>query len=256
MRINKENKLNKQFLESLQNTSEYPAIFNKLYTSVIETNKLIGLDIDEMSEEDREALTDTYYLLRVEEGKEVEEAIKKEDRTNLVNELIDILVVAGYEYYLSKGVSYSDVNTKCGLPYYEDYDLEVLLYMVTSKYSRGLSETIEYTQDALIAISCNLEKAIDEVLKANLSKFPTCDELITTLNKTTAEYLTETTAIEYQTHLLEKGGRYSGVTCEKVIDSKGEERLVFWSEKEYDVPKRKYLKPVSYVEANLNGIWE
>ena len=94
--------MNQTFLESLQKKEpDYEAIFAKLYKGVIETNKLIGIGLDDMTEEERLTLIDTYYKLRVEEGKEVVEAIEEEDRTNLVQELIDVLVVAGYEYYLS-----------------------------------------------------------------------------------------------------------------------------------------------------------
>lgn len=244
--------MKQEFLDTLKKkTINYEEIFAKLHKGVIETNKLIGIGLDNLDEEQREKLIETYFKLRVEECKEVEEAIEKEDKTNLVNELIDVLVVAGYEYYLDYGAIYNSA-----LWYQEDTAYALTEIIGNSGDRWGCSEVLEKAQEVLSQIDCNLEKAVDEVLRANLSKFPTCDEIITTLNKTTAEYLTGDTAIEYQIYLLEKGGRYSGVTCEKVIDSKGEERLVFWSEKEYGVDKKKYLKAATYVEANLNGIWE
>ena len=249
--------MNKEFLQSLEKkTPDYQAIFKKLYKGVIETNKLIGIGLDDITEEQREALIETYFKLRIEEGKEVEEAIENEDRTNLVNELIDVLVVTGYEYYLEKGFSFAVYNEdEEWVP--DSVPLEEDLFSVSyeAKIKNHGEDTILCVQDALAKMGCNLGKAVDEVLKANLSKFPTTVELAMCGYKWDATTNYDNVA-EEQIKILEKGGRYSGVTCEKVIDSEGEERLVFWSEMEYGTPKRKYLKPVTFVKADLSDIWK
>lgn len=238
--------MNKAFLKTLVKVEpDYNRIFSKLYEGVVETNKLIGIGLNDITEEQRISLMDTYLKLRVEEGKEVAEAIEKEDKVNLLNELIDVLVVTGYEYYLKerKVWNYTDYMGSRGL----QCCLENIITYSSMRFC-SLS-TLTTTQDVLICMNCDLEKAVDEVLRANLSKFPTIEELaMCGCLWSGSDY---ETLIEEQMQLLENGGRYTGVTAEPVVDSKGETRYVFWSEKEYGVPKRKYLKPESFIPADL-----
>lgn len=258
--MEEEKEMNKGFLESLEKKAvDYRAIFEKLYLGVIETNKLIGIGVDDLTEEELDSLVDTYFKLRVEEGKEVEEALEKEDKVNLLNELIDVLVVSGYEYYLE-----NDTVFECEVD--DPWGLEVSL-TDTVKYSKDLdfcTNTLVSAQDALIGMDCDVANAVTEVLRANLSKFPTANALavkLVLMDEFKDEYdvfddIPEKELIERQTGLLEKSGRYAGVSCEKVVDTEGKERLVFWSTTEYGEPKRKYLKPVTFKKCDLTSCWK
>ncbi len=217
-----ESRLDKEFLSSIQKKEvDYEVIFQKLYQGVVETNKLIGIGLEDIDKEQRKKLIETYYQLRVEEGKEVQEAVENKDKENLVKELIDVLVVTGYEYYLQEEEIFECfVNEDSSL----DIDLQTFIGSVSDYFS--VTVTLSNVQDALTKIDCNLEKVVEEVLKSNLSKFPTLGELKHSLGwPPTDDIVFDEKVLSWQCKQIEHGGRYSGITAEKVVDYEGKESL-------------------------------
>lgn len=236
--------MDKKFLESLEKPLNYVTIFDKLYHGVTETNKLIGIGLDDLDDQQREDLIETYGKLRDEEIKEVQEAIANKDRDNLVKELLDVLIVVGYEYYLRKKCVFY-TNTKPSFNIGEDFKW---LFSLNAGFASiiHLEMILRITQNLLQGMNINLEDAVHEVLDENLSKFPTLEEL--------NEIVIQPDIIQWQCTQLESE-RYQGVHCKEVVDSKGETRLTFWCTHEYGKDKLKYLKPISYQKCNLNNIW-
>lgn len=236
--------MDKKFLESLEKPLNYVTIFDKLYQGVIETNKLIGIGLDDLDDQQREDLIETYGKLRNEEIKEVQEAINNKDRNNLVKELLDVLIVVGYEYYLRKKYAFY-TNTKPSFNIEEDFKW-LLWNNENYKGVMNQENILIFAQKLLQSMDINLEKAVDAVLKENLSKFPTLGEL--------NSVVVQPDIIQWQCDQLE-GERYQGVHCKEVVDNQGETRLTFWCTHEYGKAKLKYLKPISYQKCDLSNIW-
>lgn len=230
-----------KFLESLEKREpNYNAIFNKLHTGVINTNALIGQDVDKLSEDEINALKVTYKSLLTEELSEVQEAIDNKDKVNLLGELIDVLVVGGFLYYLQHRKPYT---------YEYSYSGVVCAFDIMLK-GNSVNTNLHYAQAILQQMDCDVELAVDEILKANLSKFATPYDLMAYYDTSLAD------AISMQIIDLEKGGRYSGVTCEEVVDSNGDTYLIFWSSEEFGKVKRKYLKANTFSKADLTDCFK
>ncbi len=248
--------MNKEFLDSLEKPqTDYTKIFDKLYRGVIETNKLIGIGLDDLTAQSRQDLIKTYGKLREEEIKEVLEAIDAKDRDNLIKELLDVLIVTGYEYYLKEDYAFTAHNEDF---YSEtvDMSLKSCLRHLGRKRTHVI-DILTATQEALVYMNIDLEAAIDAVLAENLSKFPTQVGLsVPYLDNTKEAFIDITPAgmVKWQCSQLESE-RYQGVHCKEVVDSEGRTRLTFWCTHEYGKEKLKYLKPISYKKCDLSGVW-
>ncbi len=244
--------MNKEFLDSLEKPqTDYTKIFDKLYRGVIETNKLIGIGLDDLTAQSRQDLIKTYGKLREEEIKEVLEAIDAKDRDNLIKELVDTLVVVGYEYYLCRSTIFNSL-TKPTLNL-EHSAHRLVWHQENYEELLNLAPILNIAQCLLQAMNIDLESAIDAVLTENLSKFPTLEELE---DKYFDMYdgSAYDSATQWQCSQLESD-RYQGVHCKEVVDSEGRTRLTFWCTHEYGKEKLKYLKPISYKKCDLSGVW-
>jgi len=238
--------MNQEFLATLQKKeADYEAIFRKLHKGVVSTNALIGQDLAKIDNTTREALVTTYKSLLDEELKEVGEAIEKEDKVNLLGELIDVLVVGGFCYYLNTGKVYEYAYS------YNDLGAAFDILLKT----KSVSTALHYTQAILQQMDCDVDKGVDAILKANLSKFATLEELSFALDPLELEDK-DHNYVQEQIKLLEQGGRYGEVSAEIVTDDNGEERYVFWSGTVYGKSNKKYLKAKSFVESNLTDCWK
>ncbi len=241
--------MNKEkFLKSLQKKDlDYTKVFDKLYQGVIDTNKMIGLCPSEMCSTKLEVLTQTYHKLRMEEGKEIFTAIENFDKVEYLDGLIDLLVVAGYEYYLHTG--------KKRVPYYDvEGDLGYVEAYLDNPSSVACELVLENVESILVSLDIDLVKAIDIVLQSNLSKFPTHEELNDQYDSANT-WFDPQDMIDWQCRQIESGGRYTGVHCKKVVDNTGEERLTFWATHDNGEEKLKYVKPITFGEPDFYSCW-
>lgn len=241
--------MHEDFINTLKKeTPDYGAMFQHLYKEVIALNKMIGLeDVDHWK------LIDSYEKLLQEEIKEVKEAIEKEDKYNLVKELIDVLVVGGYLYYLQKGHTFDCYNEGLNGSFSLNEDLSIILK------EQPHFAALEVAQSSLVKMGCDLEKAINEVLASNISKFPTEFEMRKAYWDENLESFSENKPtcqiVKFICSQIEDEGRYSGVHCKTLVDGKGETRYSFWCTHEYGVEKFKYLKSQSYKDADMREVW-
>lgn len=235
------------FLESLcPPSTAYTDIFEKLFQGVISTNKMIGMDYDNMNSEENESICANYEKLCIEEGKEIIGAVKNKDKVELVGELVDYLVVGYFFLHLYTGCTelYDNHNLYLGEDINETYDAFVSLYTMGDYL-----DAIPLVETMLCDMDVDLERVVDTVLEANLSKFPTLELLYE------AGFVQAPDVISRQISVLEGGDRYGGVTCKKVIGPTGAEHLTFWSKTEYGKPKVKYLKPITTIKPNYAACW-
>ena len=146
------------------------------------------------------------------------------------------------------GINLSEVRLRTELTLlsdiYEDYDISDVL---------PLLENIFYTMDI------DHEKAVDEVLKSNFSKFPKVEDFIDAWEDeegTCIAHLYE--AISREISSIKEKGRYEDITTTLVKDSQGIERIIFWAgiDNEKDDPKLaspKYIKPCTFVEPDFGS---
>jgi hypothetical protein len=172
------------------------------------------------------------------------EAFDANDKHELVKEMLDILVVSGYESYLLTGDVYSNTRS----------NVELGIAFDILRETKSLGVTLHYTQSILEQLGCDLDKAVDEVLKENTSKFPTYLELQDAKEDDIFSEHGTRCPIEWQIKELESS-RYGGITAEKVVDSEGVERYIFFCKTEWGVEKRKYLKAVTFKKGDLSNIW-
>ncbi len=239
-----------QFIASLEKKEvDYVDIFAKLYKKVIATNAMTGLVRDNLTESELKDKIEVYKKFTEDEKDEMIGAYEEHDKYEFIKESIDILVVAGYQYYLVNGYS-PEIKThaKVGV----DSAVEIL------KEANSLYMILHYTESLLTMTGCDLQQAVDAVLNENISKFPTLQDI-----SNAYAYAHEGEEVGTPTEVLLKwacsqleGERYSGVTAEMVADSEGTERYVMWCAKEYNVEKRKYLKGLSFKRGCLKGIWK
>ena len=241
--------MNKDFLDGLtvNRGKTVTEALKRLYKGVLDLNDMIGLDTSS------EPLKGLYKALRQEEVGEIFKAIDEEDAVEFLDGVIDGLVIGSYEYVLKHpkgdvmGINLSEVRLRTELTLlsdiYEDYDISDVL---------PLLENIFYTMDI------DHNKAVDEVLKSNFSKFPTVEEFIDAWS-----YKKDNEVILYDSIALEIAcvkykGRYDDITTTLVKDSKGIERIIFWAgiDNEKDDPKLaspKYIKPCTFVEPDFGS---
>ena len=80
-------------------------IVSRLVEGVASTNKMIGMDISEMSPEDKLKLIYTYEQLLNEEAKELFTAIKDKDKVEFLDAVVDTMVVGSFYMLLIGEVS-------------------------------------------------------------------------------------------------------------------------------------------------------
>jgi len=241
--------MNKDFLDGLtvNRGKTVTEALKRLYKGVLDLNDMIGLDTSS------EPLKGLYKALRQEEVGEIFKAIDEEDAVEFLDGVIDGLVIGSYEYVLKHpkgdvmGINLSEVRLRTELTLlsdiYEDYDISDVL---------PLLENIFYTMDI------DHEKAVDEVLKSNFSKFPKVEDFIDAWS-----YKKDNEVILYDSIALEIAcvkykGRYDDITTTIVKDSQGIERIIFWAgiDNEKDDPKLaypKYIKPCTFGEPDFGS---
>jgi hypothetical protein len=193
-----------------------------------------------MSNDDRDKLIKTYLQLRIEEGTEIFTAIDAGDKVEFLDGLIDLLVVTSFELHLINDSCLSDWNFNTtgngvqwlllGVKYH--LETEDILHILGVLYN---------TIEVLTQIDVDIDKAIDEVLKSNMSKFPLGGDV----------------SIQEELDRLEDSVRYSDITYDIVLDNDEQERLVFWAWNVDGVKleKPKYVKPSSFVEPDFASCW-
>ena len=244
-------KNNQEFLDSMKTRKDVLGEdLDNFYINVVETNRLIGLTLDVLPEEDLPALIETYKNLLEDEQEELEEAMEKQNPTEVVKEAIDVLVIGGYLWYLYTGYTYN--YTIC----YET-DPKDLRDTGLADLQRILMTTTTLLFE--VSATMNVSKALELVVDENLRKFPTTEDM-----KYRYMIVNEAGRLEYQSNLeevlakeilsIESQGRYSGVYYKKVLDRYGHERVVLWCTHEYGKEKKKYLKPTAWKKGDFNSI--
>lgn len=224
-------------------------VLNHFYKQVISFNKMIGLDVHEMTEEQVDQMVNSYFKLRIEESKEIFEAIEKEDRVEFLDGVVDTLVVAGFEYYLRTFEVFSQACYGYSIAPFIKY-LDVA-YDINSE--TACQDTLEYAQNIFRQMDVDHRGALQEVLNSNFSKIPTMLELKAKLRERESFYygLSDEDALKLQAHIIELEGRYSGITWKECTSDDGEVRYSFWCTHEYGKPKVKYVKPLTFMEPDL-----
>ena len=222
-------------------------ILEKLIKGVCETNKLIGIGLDDISEEKQQELLATYEKLVYEEAKELQHAVDTKDRVEFLDAVVDTLVVGCY-YLLLKGESFDNLTYLEQDQALEDYTkwflIEVNANMVDT------SELFFLASEIFFKLDVNHEAAVDTVIQSNLSKFPTPEELGDRYDSSNT-WFDQKSLIDWQCKQIETGGRYTGVHCKEVVDNTGEERLTFWATHDNGEEKFKYVKPVTFSEPDF-----
>ena len=221
------------FIKSLQvppNTADQALVY--LQDGVLAMNESLGLNDSPVEE-----MKDFYYKLTIAEIQELEEAVALQDPHALVKELVDVFVTGFYYTYLSSGELIHDVSRigEGRLP--KTSRVEMLHIEVGGAIDFFHSLYIDHML------------AVTEVMESNLSKIPTMNELCNAFR----DGFSEEEILQKQIEILEEGGRYRGVYYEH-ITVQDEERVVFWCTSEYGVPVKKYLKPVTYKEADMSEV--
>ena len=236
------------FLNSMVRGNRCERAIRELRNSVISLNKALGLE-----EVDRDEMLATYKNLCIEELKEINEAIDKKDKVNFVKEIIDFMVVGFYNLYLMEAGFDVDLDTG-------DYDLEGCVVALNDIETSGYGdyEDVLWAQlvhvcDIFNLLNIDHKFAVEEVLRENLSKFPTVD----TLHAAWWFCTSDEEAIKTQKDSLDDtigSGRYSDIT-HSTFKLKGEERIVFWAGKEWGNPIKKYIKPDTYRKCDLSEVF-
>lgn len=218
----------------------YDAIFREFFDNVIKTNKMLGLlDVPAAS------LIPSYQEML---KNEIDEVFSYTTKENLVKELLDVLVVGGFLYYLQSGRNFisskGDASVWMGTGVYP--------CLVEIHANRNLPNVLWAAITLLCSLPVNIYGAVNEVIKSNLSKFSSDSNLLEMVegNEYLYSNLRENIAAK-----IEKEGRYSGVFFTIVKDPYGVTRTVFWCTEEYGVPKHKYLKGLHYKEADIEKFW-
>jgi len=242
--------MNKDFLESLTVNREKTVTeaLKRLYKGVLEINGMIGLDTTS------EALKGLYKALRQEEVGEVFKAIDDKDAVEFLDGIIDGLVIGSYEYnlnYPSGNVNWISLK---------EVDLKSELKLLESIYTNSeISDVLPLLENIFYTMDIDHNKAVDEVLKSNFSKFPTVEAFIDAWDDeegTCIAHFYE--AISCEISSIKEKGRYDDITTTIVKDSEGLERIIFWAgiDNEKDDPKLaspKYIKPCTFVEPDFGS---
>ena len=227
-------------------------ILKKLIDGVCATNKLIGIGLDDITDDKRQELILTYEKLVYEEAKELQHAVDTKDKVEFLDAVVDTLVVGCY-YLLLKGEQYDN------LTYLEqDQTLENYTKGFLNEISSTTPDTSELfflASEIFFKLDVKHEDAVDTVLESNLSKFPTIYELAVEKQVTYGTTCEPEDVVVWQCNYIEAQGRYTGVHCKIVLDSEGTERLTFWATHDNGEEKLKYVKPISYVDPDFYSCW-
>lgn len=240
-----------KFLESMEKEDICLAVvLDHFYKEVISFNRMIGLDIQEMTEDQVEQMINSYFKLRIEESSEIFESIEKEDRVEFLDGVVDTLVVAGFEYYLRTFEVFSQACYGYSIAPFIKY--LKLSYDINSE--AACQDTLEYAQNIFRQMDVDHRGALQEVLTSNFSKIPTMSELRAKLRarESVYQHINDEQVLELQAHIIELEGRYSGITWKECVSDSGEVRYSFWCTHEYGKPKVKYVKPLTFVEPDLS----
>lgn len=254
--------MNKEFLSTIFNEQPHDlegakTALRYLVKTVLETNRMIGMD-----HTDRDKWLPIYYKLRVEEGSELITAIDNENAVEVVDAILDTLVVGCYEVFVNDATKPNtvDCDTLTGIVEDLEYNLihitleqDFMDFNTWLKLPRSAASTYACAVSLFARLSIDHMKAVKEVTDSNLSKFPTINELGSSLVEPEMVDYSDFTSelLAAQVWEIEQAGRYSGVTAEAVTNESGETRYVFWTAKEYGEPKVKYVKPCTFFEPDF-----
>ena len=227
-------------------------ILEKLMKGVCETNKLIGIGLEDISEEKRQELITTYEKLVYEEAKELQHAVDTKDRVEFLDAVVDTLVVGCY-CLLLKGESFYNLTYLEQDQTLEDYTKWFLKEINSNEIDT--SELFFLASEIFFKLDVNHEAAVETVLKSNMSKFPTVKDLDQAIEDINISCYTTESLVKYQCELIENKGRYTGGHCKKVVDNIDEERLTFWATHDNGEEKLKYVKPITFGEPDFYSCW-
>lgn len=240
------------FFNSMVNTTDYKAILKGLFRGVINTNTMISQSKDDMSKETIEKMLTTYEKLCIEEGTELKVAVDDNNRDEYLDAVVDYLVVGSYLAYL-RGYTFNNILHNINIRNNKT------LGEMTAYFNRYLSEgnfftCLQVAQDIFVKLNIDHQKAVDEVLNSNLSKFPTLEELKDAYVGAPENTL-DTKLLAWQCADIEKVGRYTGVYAKELLDADNNVRYSFWCTKDRSIEKTKYVKPNSFIEPKFNECW-
>lgn len=238
------------FAESLVSPAKTRNVcLQALYTSVIDINSMIGLHSEGVTEDQKQSLINTYGQLCEEEGKELDKAVKCSDKVEFLDAVVDYLVVGGFYWKLCTG------NQRVTADIHLTTSVTELIQCFTESLNIGeYLSALVYAEQIFFRINVDHEKAIQEVLQSNLSKFPKNQDILN-YYKDKGLVFDGVCATSYQEKDIESRGRYSGVYSKVLLDIDGVERVSFWSTKEYGILKEKYLKPCTFKEPDFKSCW-
>lgn len=218
-------------------------MYQQFFQQVIDTNIMLG-----MMDRNKDEMIDSYEVMLRNEIDEVFESVEDDDPQNLAKELVDVLVVGGFLYYLEKGYNFIQLFGD-GVA----FDA-VSVNTLVDAYDVGETTAfvLQCTMSLLGRLPVDIQGLLNEVIESNLSKFTKYSHFF----ETGLDYhmeLEEVIAADLKT--IEEAGRYSDLSYTLVEDPLGIKRVVFWCGKEYDEPKVKYLKGPHYKEADVSKYW-
>ena len=236
-------------LSFIQKEKDFKAIITNLIEGVCSTNKLIGIGLDDIDKRKREELVATYRNLVFEEAEELSDAVYDKSRKEFLDAVVDTMVVGSYRLLLDK------TRCKRNLAITQRSSIKELVgNFLQHLYDKNIIALYYTAADIFVSLDINHEKAVETVLRSNLSKFPTLEELNEAIHiYDMSGNSFDGKEVEYQIKDIEMRGRYTGVHCKKVIDKGGVERLTFWATHDNGVPKLKYVKPLTFVEPDFES---
>lgn len=239
------------FFNSMVNNVDHKAVLKGLFQGVIDTNTMISQAKNDMSKETLAKMLTTYEKLCIEEGTELKVAVEDNNRDEYLDAIVDYLVVGSYLAHL-RGYTFNNILHNVGT-----CNSKTLKEM-TECFSNYLAEgnfftCLQVAQDIFVQLNIDHQKAVDEVLNSNLSKFPTLEELEATYDTTAIGNREE--VITLQCEDIEKVGRYTGVYAKELLDADNNIRYSFWCTKDRSIEKTKYVKPNSFIEPKFNECW-
>lgn len=219
-------------------------ILEKLIDGVCSTNKLIGIGLEDITEDQRRGLILTYEKLVKEEAKELKHAIETKDKVEFLDAVVDTLVVGCY-YLLLKGENFDNLTYLESDQTLETYTKEFLIIL-----EDDITELFYMASEIFFKLNIDHEKAVDIVLASNLSKFPSIFELADSYHNKWG-FTQSVNIVQWQCEIIEAKGRYTGVHTQNVLDSSDTLRLVFWATHDNKEEKLKYVKPITFIEPDF-----
>lgn len=193
------------------------------YQDVVSWNNFVGNKLD------KAGLSDLYVNLVKEETTEIFDSIASNDPIEFLDGVCDTLVVGSFLLAVKKQSDFEDY-----LINFQKVDVKdaitKLKYLVESDTYSNIEEIMILVENIAYSSGINVEKAFEEVMRSNWSKFPLKDSVIP---------LNDVKGIEDQ-------GRYNNVRFEMNIDSKNNERYIFKD------GNGKVVKPSTFEEPQLS----